>query len=207
MIAGHHHHYQHYRVSPKNALSESSSFWPEVSASQVNPPMAWEGWEFLWGWGAGWWFWKCVFLGHPVAPFRPPGSGPRLDCLARIQFGQVHFGEKPWKTNLESWKTNLEPLKTMQTNLEPWKPCKPTSKHEKPWKTNLEPWKTMKNDLETWKTIMEPWKTNLEPWKIMKTDLDAWKTTKNQPGTIGTMKNQPGTMKKHENRPQSMKNH
>ena len=26
---------------------------------------------------------------------RPPGGGPRLDHRARIQFRQVHFGEKP----------------------------------------------------------------------------------------------------------------
>ena len=36
----------------------------------------------------------------------------------------------------------------------------------KTMKTDLEPWKTMKTNLE-------PWKTNLEPWKTMKTDLEV----------------------------------
>ena len=45
-----------------------------------------------------------------------PGGGPRLDHRARIQFGRVHFGEKPRKTNLEPWKTMNNKPGTMKNH-------------------------------------------------------------------------------------------
>ena len=84
---------------------------------------------------------KCIYLMTLEVLCRRPGGGPRLNRRARIQFGPVHFGEKPWKTN-------LEPIKPGKTNLEPRKPWKPTWNHGKPWKTTWnheKQWKTAWN--------------------------------------------------------------
>ena len=53
-----------------------------------------------------------------------------MDRWARIQFGRIHFGEKPWKT-----------MKTHE---------KPTWNHEKPWKTMKNQPGTMKNHNHHW---------------------------------------------------------
>ena len=113
------------------------------------------------------------------------GGGPRLDHWARIKFGRVHFGEKPWNTNLEPWKT----MKTMKnqpgTMKNHEKPTWNMENHEKPWKTmksHEKPRKTLRNHEKPWKTIKnheKPWKNHEKPWKTMKNHERPWKTMKN----------------------------
>ena len=90
--------------------------------------------------------------------------------------GQVHSGEKPWKTNLEPWQTNLEPWPTMETN-------------QKPWKTMKLPWKTMETNQKPWNYLEKPWK----PTKNHETTL------KNHVNKAKTMKNYETTLKNHGN--------
>ena len=55
--------YIFYRVSQKNALSESSSCKQQPRGDQIQDVLNMISPRLLL---AGWWFWKCVFLGHPV---------------------------------------------------------------------------------------------------------------------------------------------